>query len=104
MSLFWSGSSPLTRGKLTAVHPQARDHGLIPAHAGKTASSRTRANGSRAHPRSRGENLSLSATLFDEDGSSPLTRGKLQAPGRAQARGGLIPAHAGKTKSRRCLV
>ena len=30
-------------------------------------------------------------------GSSPLTRGKLVAAGRAGAKGGLIPAHAGNT-------
>ena len=30
------GSSPLTRGKQSARHPQRRDERLIPAHAGKT--------------------------------------------------------------------
>ena len=53
----------------------------------------------RAHPRSRGENL----TTFLEDnwevGSSPLTRGKRRAARVADAAHGLIPAHAGKTLS-----
>ena len=34
-------------------------------------------------------------------GSSPLTRGKLVEAGRARAKGGLIPAHAGKTSKSR---
>ena len=51
----------------------------------------------KAHPRSRGENEPGDCVGHCLAGSSPLTRGKLQAPGRAQPRGGLIPAHAGKT-------
>ena len=34
------GSSPLTRGKPRLRRPRRRTHGLIPAHAGKTASAR----------------------------------------------------------------
>ena len=51
-----------------------------------------------AHPRSRGENLVFGGHIIDRRGSSPLTRGK---PVEAQLRvsdGGLIPAHAGKTR------
>ena len=50
------GSSPLTRGK--PPHPLAHqnDRGLIPAHAGKTASLHCLAHAIAAHPRSRGEN------------------------------------------------
>ena len=51
----------------------------------------------RAHPRSRGENLSPDDQALADSGSSPLTRGK---PGDRPAREdseGLIPAHAGKT-------
>ena len=91
------GSSPLTRGK-RGRRPRTRTRaGLIPAHAGKT-SRRTRSRRPvRAHPRSRGENATTSPNTLRRRGSSPLTRGKLQAPGHAQPRGGLIPAHAGKT-------
>ena len=78
----WSarGSSPLTRGKLSFL----AKFRFVPV----------------AHPRSRGENARAGARGHACEGSSPLTRGKLgnaQAHGRA---GGLIPAHAGKTRSR----
>ena len=70
------GSSPLTRGK-RAPHQRARLFlGLIPAHAGKTASPASSWTVRRAHPRSRGENRMLSQGLQCKHGSSPLTRGK----------------------------
>ena len=51
------GSSPLTRGK-RGMRPRTRRwSGLIPAHAGKTRYPLRLAFRSRAHPRSRGENL-----------------------------------------------
>ena len=40
----------------------------------------------------------MSSRGLRRGGSSPRGRGKLQAPGRAQPRGGLIPAWAGKTR------
>ena len=52
-----------------------------------------------AHPRSRGENVDLTAFWDTLPGSSPLTRGKLEAPGADLTARGLIPAHAGKTAS-----
>ena len=71
-----AGSSPLTRGKLSARLCDAHDVGLIPAHAGKTLPANSGCVSRRAHPRSRGENFTgLAATLFTL-GSSPLTRGK----------------------------
>ena len=50
------GSSPLTRGKLTARRRDRLIGGLIPAHAGKTSGSRAAHSQPWAHPRSRGEN------------------------------------------------
>ena len=50
------GSSPLTRGKQAPFAVNGLDHGLIPAHAGKTGRSGYRAPDGWAHPRSRGEN------------------------------------------------
>ena len=50
-----------------------------------------------AHPRSRGENRSMSASAFAAAGSSPLTRGKPVLDARFGGELGLIPAHAGKT-------
>ena len=76
----------------------AENERLIPAHAGKTWPRRRRVLMRRAHPRSRGENHSPSYRGVKLSGSSPLTRGKLQAiiPIIASVR--LIPAHAGKTR------
>ena len=95
------GSSPLTRGKLVTLPRLADEQGLIPAHAGKTGCQVLRLGRRRAHPRSRGENGVAGAKRCVTPGSSPLTRGKR---GELLPRGGgrgLIPAHAGKTCSRR---
>ena len=97
------GSSPLTRGKLAWAAYQAGGVRLIPAHAGKTSPSGLGTRSSRAHPRSRGENVCVCATTFVASGSSPLTRGKLEAGEVRSPDAGLIPAHAGKTTAvRRC--
>mgnify|MGYP000916531036 CR=1 FL=1 len=50
------GSSPLTRGKRWRLPCELRGWWLIPAHAGKTYLQAPGVSGSRAHPRSRGEN------------------------------------------------
>ena len=53
-----------------------------------------------AHPRSRGENTSRTLSRVSGPGSSPLTRGKpVDGAGHVWL-GGLIPAHAGKTRER----
>ena len=70
------GSSPLTRGKRLFSFPHPVVGGLIPAHAGKTRRLRSRQETSRAHPRSRGENVLEEIGGNVEKGSSPLTRGK----------------------------
>ena len=50
-----------------------------------------------AHPRSRGENVSIARSKSSRMGSSPLTRGKLRSNLGIRGASGLIPAHAGKT-------
>ena len=91
------GSSPLTRGKHGAERSDSRLSGLIPAHAGKTASCTARCRTCKAHPRSRGENnLKMLETDFGA-GSSPLTRGKRLCVAARRLGARLIPAHAGKT-------
>ena len=50
------GSSPLTRGKPGPTSYAGNLTGLIPAHAGKTASRPHESCSQAAHPRSRGEN------------------------------------------------
>ena len=95
-----AGSSPLTRGKPDRAAGPGQVVGLIPAHAGKTASRSPRPYPGGAHPRSRGENLLLVLPSGSVQGSSPLTRGKPR-PSRPPPRPcGLIPAHAGKTPER----
>ena len=93
------GSSPLTRGKHAEELAHLEQRRLIPAHAGKTARACSRCPGWRAHPRSRGENREPTRTLQRTCGSSPLTRGKPRVGLGALHRRGLIPAHAGKTRS-----
>ena len=97
-AIIGQGSSPLTRGKHLPVRHHQDRHRLIPAHAGKTVQGRSAEWVQRAHPRSRGENSTASASLWRLLGSSPLTRGKLGAGGTQMKLKGLIPAHAGKTR------
>ena len=94
------GSSPLTRGKPLNNFGQRLHVGLIPAHAGKTTSYAGNLTVFRAHPRSRGENQVAVLAIRRAAGSSPLTRGKHGRSRLLRARGGLIPAHAGKTHGR----
>ena len=73
---------------------------FFPAHKGKTSSFSWLLRHSAAHPRSRGENVIACASSVSNSGSSPLTRGK-RAWGPRSSRGRrLIPAHAGKTRTR----
>ena len=95
------GSSPLTRGKHGRDIRRCRHGGLIPAHAGKTGPPSPCPPTPRAHPRSRGENVFLVLVPPVAAGSSPLTRGKPGATAAGLAGGGLIPAHAGKTRGYR---
>ena len=91
------GSSPLTWGKLAGHHDHHRIAGLIPAHVGKTVTSRCMWRRLWAHPRSRGENDVTPISATGIVGSSPLTWGKRRPALWSDAVGGLIPAHAGKT-------
>ena len=71
--------------------------GLIPARAGNTDAVLPLTSYLRAHPRSRGEHLTMPSTAGVASGSSPLARG---TPSHRLRRGfpcGLIPARAGNT-------
>ena len=98
LATFVAGSSPLTRGKLRIGCVRGTCVGLIPAHAGKTRQMRDMRQKCRAHPRSRGENIKAAVSVVVEWGSSPLTRGKPRCSLCTFLGGGLIPAHAGKTR------
>ena len=95
----FAGSSPLTRGKHSRARLSSLVAGLIPAHAGKTMRLSQQGLITRAHPRSRGENIGDASAWRPQVGSSPLTRGKHQAVPAPGLAGGLIPAHAGKTSA-----
>ena len=97
-----SGSSPLTRGKRPERPALDQLTRLIPAHAGKTRFRPRNAQGPRAHPRSRGENLTDLVPALAGVGSSPLTRGKQVVSLDKVAPQRLIPAHAGKTHAHPC--
>ena len=94
---YFTGSSPLTRGKLQSIRPRSHRPGLIPAHAGKTPGNRLPIRAEEAHPRSRGENGAVAVGPIFPHGSSPLTRGKPHTRRTTSRVAGLIPAHAGKT-------
>ena len=93
------GSSPLTRGKLVSGAILEASVGLIPAHAGKTGHVCAEWCDHGAHPRSRGENVLQSVDTLTHGGSSPLTRGKQSHEQAILWCRGLIPAHAGKTRT-----
>ena len=96
------GSSPLTRGKPLPGCTTGWEFGLIPAHAGKTEYHQILLATNKAHPRSRGENISVAGMHSQSSGSSPLTRGKRPRQVNGAHGCGLIPAHAGKTSSSHC--
>ena len=91
------GSSPLTRGAPIANKHGLLASGIIPAHAGSTASNLTSSTSSPDHPRSRGEHGSGMPAPCGMTGSSPLTRGALAGGTRGRRGAGIIPAHAGST-------
>ena len=72
---------------------------LIPAHAGSTVPRDPYCRRSGAHPRSRGEHLSIKCVGLRSGGSSPLTRGAQAVGAQVGDAHRLIPAHAGSTPS-----
>ena len=86
------------RGKLNGLKAAKAMGRLIPAHAGKTTADVIRNSLDRAHPRACGENGHKVCRAALRVGSSPRMRGKLSLPLDRIEPGGLIPAHAGKTR------
>ena len=95
-----NGSSPRGRGKLEGRLAVLGGQRLIPARAGKTLGGNLLALLGGAHPRAGGENSRAAAHSAGTGGSSPRGRGKLVRTPRFPARFRLIPARAGKTRSR----
>ena len=94
------GSSPRVRGKPLGLLFAGIASGLIPACAGKTRAMRARARSPAAHPRVCGENVLSRPDHRAARGSSPRVRGKPLELGGLDADGRLIPACAGKTRTR----
>ena len=92
-----AGSSPLTRGTLTARVSRNINPRFIPAYAGNSGEIQTMSCVTTVHPRLRGE-LKWQGSIEDGiAGSSPLTRGtQLHSTG-AHAANRFIPAYAGNS-------
>jgi len=91
------GSSPLARGGQDQRKARRSLRRLIPARAGRTATTRPRTVTDSAHPRSRGADVMPSPRSPWLPGSSPLARGGRHRARRTQRRRRLIPARAGRT-------
>ena len=93
------GSSPRMRGSPTSDDEQAPTVGIIPAHAGLTATLLISCASIRAHPRACGAHFDMVVIDESSSGSSPRMRGsreRIRAPADYD---GIIPAHAGLTAS-----
>ena len=96
-----SGTSPRTRGKPLGVHDWGIRRRNIPAHAGKTVQGVYHHWWGREHPRARGENTLEENKMVLDSGTSPRTRGKPTITSFGEIWHRNIPAHAGKTFTRR---
>ena len=81
--------------------PIVSNAGLIPARAGKTSGAAPRNHRGTAHPRVCGENPNRLRASARIPGSSPRVRGKLELVQLPWPSSRLIPARAGKTRTRR---
>ena len=93
------GSSPHMRGTPFLAIPIAISVGIIPAHAGNTGCPGWPSWRGRDHPRTCGEHEPKRDERDQQQGSSPHMRGTLFWLGCAVCARGIIPAHAGNTRS-----
>ena len=91
------GSSPLARGTRAAEERQRIRFRLIPARAGNTPCRVPGRSGYPAHPRSRGEHMTVQDKGEYILGSSPLARGTPAHLRPQPQESRLIPARAGNT-------
>ena len=85
------------RGKLVKKTGILKSSGITPAHAGKTRFQGSSNHPKGDHPRACGENTFRHSPCLSHWGSPPRMRGKPVLGGKAPARVGITPAHAGKT-------
>ena len=95
----FGGSSPHTRGAQKLRDTVSGPRGIIPAYAGSTRCARGRRARRPDHPRIRGEHLGVGDAGFDDEGSSPHTRGAPCHHRPRHRRCRIIPAYAGSTGS-----
>ena len=93
------GSSPRMRGSPVMVLCMQLLTGIIPAHAGLTPGAICYACAPWDHPRACGAHLMSNKQKKVVKGSSPRMRGSLTVVVAAAYDEGIIPAHAGLTKS-----
>ena len=98
------GSSPRVRGKPSDRRRSQGLRGLIPARAGKTATSQGSSVLRPAHPRACGENVVGESVELYRPGSSPRVRGKPETRSYPPSTPRLIPARAGKTGKPSALI
>ena len=96
LSVPFTGSSPLARGKAAINPTHGMRDGIIPACAGKRNACPASLASMADHPRLRGEKTSQASGALCPHGSSPLARGKALKTNSALVCGGIIPACAGK--------
>ncbi len=94
------GSSPLARGKLMCIVCSVRRRRFIPTRAGKIVRRVSGRLCAGVHPHSRGENLELDIQTKEQEGSSPLARGKFYGGESSDYRMRFIPTRAGKMLNR----
>ena len=93
------GSPPHLRGKLAPLSKISINPRITPAPAGKTGMSNAQSKLSRDHPRTCGENFTLSSPKLSIIGSPPHLRGKLYGNSKIGTYPRITPAPAGKTSS-----
>ena len=92
-----TGSSPRVRGAVPIAGTELRRRGIIPACAGSSAASSSRALALRDHPRVCGEQFSIAHKIASLTGSSPRVRGAAILPAETRTRPWIIPACAGSS-------
>ena len=97
-----TGSSPRMRGSRRSIKALHRLLGIIPAHAGLTDYRQSIPRRLRDHPRACGAHGYNSRSPMFRSGSSPRMRGSHVSSALSFSSVGIIPAHAGLTKSSSC--
>ena len=97
------GSPPRARGEVVAIIPARGRRGITPACAGRRMTNCWKYLQKKDHPRVRGEKLDLSQQYHARKGSPPRARGEGLLQGLHRALGGITPACAGRSSSRKFL-